>query len=165
MNGKQKTLQLKQFNTDYPVTLMYDKCKSGESQYGPWSLYGVEYEGEHQGVFADNNLHDKLKQYGKGTKLVIRKNQTEHGNLEWQVIPQNGKVNNSKSNNGSDNTDQFYLDNRTKDIHRQVALKIATISIGQSTRPWTEDDVTEIRLRMNKLLEILDGNSHDKGLY
>jgi hypothetical protein len=46
MSERQKTLQIKQFNTDYPITLMYDECKSGESNYGPWMLYSVEYEGE-----------------------------------------------------------------------------------------------------------------------
>lgn len=52
MNDKMKTLQVKKFNHDYPVVLTYDRCKSGESQYGPWNLYGVEYEGEQQGIFA-----------------------------------------------------------------------------------------------------------------
>ena len=161
MNGKMKTLQLKQFNTDYPVTLMYDKCKSGESQYGVWNIYGVEHKGVEQGIFADDSLHDKLKQYGRGTKLVIRRNQDDKGQLEWQVVPQNGRVNNSKSNNSSDNTDLSYLDDRTIDIHRQVALKIATKSIGQNNKPWTEDDITEIRLRMDRLLHILDGYRSD----
>jgi len=163
MHDKQKILQLKQFNHDYPVTLIYDNCKSGESQYGPWNLYGVEYEGVDQGVFADDNLHDKLKQYGKGTKLVIRRNQTEHGKLEWEVVPQNG--NSSNCSNRSNQTALSYLDDRTLDIHRQVALKIATISIGQSTKPWTNEDLKEIQARMNKLLEILDGNTHDEGPY
>ena len=44
---------------------------------------------------------------------------------------------------------------RTADIHRQVALKIATISIGQSTKPWTNEDLQEIKVRMDKLLDIL----------
>jgi hypothetical protein len=39
-----------------------------------------------------------------------------------------------------------------------VALKIATISIGQSTKPWTDDDLQEIKVRMDRLLEILDGS-------
>lgn len=54
-----------------------------------------------------------------------------------------------------------YLDDRTADIHRQVALKIATISIGQSTKPWTGDDLQEIKLRMDQLLNILDGTTED----
>ena len=54
-------------------------------------------------------------------------------------------------------TDISYLDDRTRDIHRQVALKIATISIGQTTKPWTDEDLQEIKDRMDKLLDILDG--------
>lgn len=90
MSERQKTLQLKQFNHDYPITLIYDQCKSGESNYGPWMLYGVEYEGEQQGIFAEEVLHNELKNYGKGAKLIIRRNQDENGKLEWQVTPANG---------------------------------------------------------------------------
>ncbi|MFC1566167.1 hypothetical protein ACFL4B_04445 [Candidatus Neomarinimicrobiota bacterium] len=156
MSDRQKTLQLKKFNHDFPVTLTYDKCKSGESQYGPWMLYGVEYDGEQQGLFADEHLHQELKNYGKGSKLIIRRNQDESGKLAWQVTPANGN-----SPTRSRQTVIGYLDDRTKDIHRQVALKIATISIGQSLKPWTDEDLQEIKIRMDKLLDILDGSTSD----
>ena len=152
MNDKIPTIQFKKFNHDYPVVLTYDKCKSGANQYGPWNLYGVEYQGVTQGIFAEDALHHKLRKYVKGTHLVIRKNQDQNGQVEWQVMPTN------------DNTQQqpkHSLDDRTADIHRQVALKIATISIGQSLKPWTNDDLEEIQVRMDKLLEILDGSEED----
>jgi hypothetical protein len=156
MNDRMKTLQLKQFNKDYPVTLTYDKCKSGESQYGPWNLYGVEHDGEQQGIFAEDALHQQLQKYGKGAKLVIRRNQDDNGYLEWKVTPANGGTHHKPQQ-----TVLKYLDDRTADIHRQVALKIATISIGQSTKPWTDDDLQEIKIRMDKLLVILDGSTED----
>lgn len=152
MSDRQPTLQLKQFNTDYPVTLIYDQCKSGESNYGPWMLYGVEYEGEQQGIFAEEALHQELKKYGKGAKLVIRRNQDKGGKLAWQVTPANGSSQTKQ-------TVISYLDDRTRDIHRQVALKIATISIGQSQKAWSDEDLLEIKERMEKLLEILDGST------
>ncbi len=154
MNEKMKTLQVKKFNHDYSVVLTYDKCKSGESNYGPWNLYGVEYEGEQQGIFAEEALHQELKKYGKGARLVIRRNQDDNGKLDWQVVPANG-------NNRSNQTVLSYLDDRTRDIHRQVALKIATISIGQNVKPWTDEDLQEIKVRMDRLLEILDGRVDD----
>ncbi len=157
MNDKLKTLQVKKFNHDYPVVLTYDKCKSGESQYGPWNLYGVEYEGEQQGIFAEDALHQQLLQYGKGARLVIRRNQDEEGKLEWQVTAANGNAQRQPQQ-----TVLKYLDDRTVDIHRQVALKIATISIGQTTKPWTDEDLQEIKIRMDKLLEILDGRTDDE---
>ena len=152
MNDKMKTLQLNQFNHDYPITLTYEKCKSGESNYGPWNLYGVEYDGVEQGIFAEDALHQELKKYGKGARLVIRRNQDDNGQLEWQVAPANGNVQRQPQQ-----TVLKYLDDRTADIHRQVALKIATISIGQNGKPWTDEDLQEIKVRMDKLLEILDG--------
>ena len=156
MNDKLKTLQINKYNTDYPVTLTYDKCRSGESEYGKWNLYGVEYHKDRQAIFADEDLHDKLKQYSKGTKLVIRRNQNEQGKPEWQVIPQN-----DKGIAVGDQTVLSRLDDRTRDIHRQVALKIATISIGQNIKPWTDEDLHEIKLRMDKLLEILEGDHYE----
>ena len=155
MNDKMNTLQLKKFNHDYPIILTYDKCKSGESNYGHWNLYGVKYEGVEQGIFAEDALHQQLQKFGKGAKLVIRRNQDENGQLEWQVVPANG-------NNRSNQTVLNYLDDRTRDIHRQVALKIANISIGQTTKPWTDEDLQEIRVRMDNLLEILDGGNDNE---
>jgi hypothetical protein len=157
MNGKLKTLQLKNNNHDYPVTLIYDKCKSGERQYGPWNLYGVEYQSEQQGIFAEEALHQEIQKYRKGTNLVIRRNQGVVGKLELSVTPVNcgGKTR-------SNQTVLSYLDNRTRDIQRQVALKIATISIGQNIKPWTDEDLQEIKIRMDKLLDIMEGRVGDE---
>jgi len=158
MNDKMKTLELKQFNHDYTIILTYDKCKSGESQYGSWNLYGVKYEGVEQGIFAEEALHQELKKYGKGSKLVIRRNHDDSSKIEWQVVPTNG----GRGQRPPQQTVLKYLDDRTADIHRQVALKIATISIGQSTKPWTDEDLLEIKVRMDKLLVILDGSDGDE---
>ena len=147
MNDRIELLQLRKLDHDYQVMLTYDKCISGESQYGPWNLYVVEYEGENKSIFAKDSLHLKLQKYGKGTRLILRRNQIENGQLEWQVTPANGKAQYQP---------QQTLDNRTLDIHRQVALKIATLSIGHSLKPWTNEDLKEIKMRMDKLLDILD---------
>ena len=157
MNDRMKTLQLKKYNHDYPITLVYGKCKSGESNYGPWNLYGIKYEGIEQGIFAEDALHQELKKYGKGAKLVIRRNQDDNGQLEWKVTVVNGATQPQ-----SKQTVLKYLDDRTLDIHRQVALKIATISIGQNIKPWTDDDLQEIQVRMDRLLIILDGSVDDE---
>ncbi|MEE9572377.1 MAG: hypothetical protein V3W20_04975 [Candidatus Neomarinimicrobiota bacterium] len=151
MIDKMKILQMRKLNHDYQVMLTYDKCKSGESQYGPWNLYGVEYEGTEQSMFAEDSLHLKLMKYGKGTHLILRRNQIENGQLEWQVTPANCNARYQPQQSVK------YIDDRTLDIHRQVALKIATISIGHSTKPWVTEDLKEIKVRMDKLLEILDG--------
>ena len=157
MNDRMITLQLKKYNHDYPITLVYDKCKSGKSNYGPWNLYGIKYEGIEQGIFAEDALHQELKQYGKGARLVIRRNQDDNGGLEWQVAAVNGAT-----QPRSKQTVLKYLDDRTLDIHRQVALKIATISIGHNIKPWTDDDLKEIQVRMDRLLVILDGSGDDE---
>ena len=157
MSDKMKLLQMKQLDHNYHITLTYDKCKSGESQYGSWNLYGVEYEGTEHCIFAEDSLHQKLQRYGKGAKLVIRKNQDDNGQLEWQVTAANGTAQPQ-----SKPTVLKYLDDRTLDIHRQVALKIATISLGQNIKPWTDDDLQEIKIRMDRLLVILDGSGDNE---
>ncbi len=153
MNEKMKTLQLKKSNHDYPVVLIYNKCKSGESQYGPWCLYSVVHNRETQGIFAKDSLHKQLQQYGKGAKLIIRWNQDHNGRIEWRVKPANG--------NTKRNSNLTYQDARTRDIHRQVALKIATISLGQTNKPWVDEDLREIKVRMDNLPIILDGYISD----
>jgi hypothetical protein len=155
MNDKMKTLQISQYNTDYPVTLMYDECKSGESQYGPWHLYGVEYDGQSQGIFADEYLHDILLNYSKGDRVIIRREQDHSGRLSWEVIP-NGKepLKHSNSNN-------HQLNERTKDIHRQVCLKVAVMSLPSTDKPWTDEIISELRSRTKLLIEVLDGISQD----
>ena len=124
---------------------------------GAWNLYRVEYEGSKRSIFAEDSLHLKLEKYGKGTRLILRRNQSEDGQLEWQVTPANGNTQHKPKQ-----TSLKYLDDRIVDIHRQVALKIATISIGQSTRAWTDEDLFEIKGRMDKLLIILDGSKDDE---
>jgi len=155
MSDRQKTLQIKDVNKNYPIKLIYDRCKSGESQYGSWYLYGVEHDGEQVGIFAEDALHKQLKEYGKGSKLIIRRNQ-DNGKLEWQVTPANG---NSQAK--PTKTVSSYLDDKSASIQRAMALKIAVISVGTSTRVWTDDDLSEIKLRMEKLLDILDGSPSD----
>ncbi len=120
-------------------------------------LYGVEHNGEQQGLFAEDTLHQELKKYGKGAKLVIRRNQDEGGELEWQVTPANGN-----SQHKPTKTVSSYLDDKSASIQRAMALKIAVISVGTSTRAWTDDDLSEIKLRIEKLLEILDGSTEDE---
>ncbi len=147
MNDRIKLLQLRKLDYDYQVMLTYDKCKSGESQYGQWNLYGVEHEGKNKSIFAEDSLHLKLQKYGKGTYLILRRIKVGNGQFEWKVSPANGMA-------------QYYvrqtLDDRTLDIHRQVAFKIATLSIGHSLKPWTNEVLKEIKIRMDKLLDILD---------
>jgi hypothetical protein len=155
MSERQKTLQIKDLNKDYQVTLDYDQCKSGESQYGPWYLYGIEHDGKTMGIFAEIELHKQLKKFGKGARLIIRRNQSD-GKLKWQVTSANGN-----SQTKPKQTVIGYLDDRTRDIHAQVSLKIAVTSFGNSTKPSTSEDLQEIRSRKNMLLELLDGPNED----
>jgi len=142
-----------ELNRDYQIRLLFDQSKTGESQNGPWHLYGVEYDNETLGLFADLTLHGMLKDYRKGDCLVVRRKKSDD-DINWQVkILINGK--------GSDPTP--VIDDRTRDIHRQVALKIATHSLGPTTKSWTDYEKTEIQSRVNALLNILDGN-HENDL-
>ncbi len=142
-------------NIDYPVKLMYDECKSGVSQHGPWNLYMVEHNGTPHSIFADEKLHPMLRKYKRGDEIIIRRNQTNQNEVFWEV-------NRITNGNGSDPSQaNARLDDRTLDIHRQVALKIATQSMGPTTKPWTDYEKTEIQSRVNALLGILEGETED----
>ncbi|MEE9189746.1 MAG: hypothetical protein V3U16_03145 [Candidatus Neomarinimicrobiota bacterium] len=148
MNDKLKTLQISQYNTDYPVTLLYDRCKNGTSQYGTWNLYGVVYDKEPQGLFVDERLHAMLNQYRKGDQVVIRREQDLNGNLSWCVSPEASK------------TAPLIIsqDTRTKDIHRQLCLKVSVMSFPKLNKHWDDEIISEIKSRTESLLEILDGS-------
>ncbi len=156
MNNNMKTLQIAQYNTDYPVKLMYDTCKSGESQYGPWNLYGVEYDREPHGLFADELLHEILSQYRRDDKIVIRREQGHEGKLQWEVFPTG---NESARPNPAQTIPP--IDSRTKDIHRQVCLKVAVLSFPTSNKSWDEEIIKEIKARTDSLIFVLDGASNE----
>jgi len=153
MSDRTPTLQIK-YNTAYPVVLLYDQPKQGESQYGKYNLYGLEYNGEQYGLFAEDALHEELKQYKKGSHVVIQRDQGSKGQLLWQVSPQNGGSSSASTVES--------VDKRTMEIYRSLSLKIATMSIGQSLKPWGKEELTEIQERMEHLLLILMGNIADE---
>lgn len=153
MSDRMPTLQIK-YNTAYPVELLYDQPKQGESQYGKYNLYGLEYDGEQYGLFAEDALHEELKQYKKGSRVVIERNQGSKGQLLWQVSQQNGSPNHART--------VEKIDKRTMEIYRSLALKIATMSIGQSLQKWGQSELDEIQERMEHLLLFLIGDISDE---
>lgn len=153
MSDRMPTLQIK-YNTAYPVELLYDQPKQGESQYGKYNLYSLDYNGERYGLFAEDSLHEELKNYKKGDHVVIERNQGEKGQLLWHVSPQNGSPNHART--------VETIDKRTMEIYRSLALKIATMSIGQSLQKWGQSELNEIQERMEHLLLILIGDISDE---
>ena len=153
MSDRTPTLQIK-YNTAYPVELLYDQPKQGESQYGKYNLYSLIYNNENFGLFAEDALHEKLSQFKKGNHVVIERSQGEKGQLLWQVSPQNGSPSQAKT---AEN-----IDKRTMEIYRSLALKIATMSIGQSLQKWGQSELDEIQERMEHLLLILIGEVHEE---
>jgi hypothetical protein len=74
--------------------------------------------------------------------------------LLWQVSPQNGSPNHART--------VETIDKRTMEIYRSLALKIATMSIGQSLQKWGQSELNEIQERMEHLLLILIGEVHEE---
>jgi hypothetical protein len=146
MNDKVRTLQISQYNTDYPVVFLYDRCKSGTSQYGTWYLYGVIFDEEPHGLFADEHLHAMLRQYRKGDQVVIRREQDLKGNLSWGVSTGPSKTPPSP----------IRQDSRTKDIHRQLCLKVSVLSFPRLNKQWDDEIINEIKSRTESLIKILD---------
>jgi len=151
-NGKMPKLDI-QYNTDYHVKILGHK--SGESDFGPWYLYQLEYQGKKYNHFAQPNLHVELQEYGVGDMITIRKQQTEKDGYQWIV---DGEAT-TKSPISSANL--MPADDRTHDIHRQVCLKAAIQSYPSTDRPWNEDVVGELRRRMELLLTVLESNRDD----
>ncbi len=119
-------------------------------------MYGVEYDREPHGLFADEFLHEILDKYSKGDQIVIRREQDQEGKLRWEVFPTgNGSVRPKIVQTTSP------IDSRTKDIHRQVCLKVAVLSFPTSNKSWDDEIIKEIKARTDSLLIVLDGASNE----
>lgn len=79
------------------LELLYDKPQIGNSQYGEYYLYAVrngdgatEYS-----YFAPPEVHDKLKDFKRGTKITITKSAEQKGNkivTKYDINPEKEEV-------------------------------------------------------------------------
>ena len=159
-----KTLKIKA-NTDNVVKFLFDTPIEGTNKYGVYHLYAFDHNGEEVSLFATDNLHEKLRSFAKGDAVNIRKEEYEAGKFGWNVIPEEGTPLRNTPSNISDKSEpskavqesrQYHAtqnDNRTKDIHRQVCLKLAVQSMDTSETL----DFDMVKFRMDGLLSVLEG--------
>lgn len=140
--------------TDNVIEFMYDTPKTGNNSYGAWYLYGINHDGAEKGLFATQTLHDKLRHYGKGDKVNVRKEEYSPGKFAWNVIPEEGTSVRSESNGKSVDVS---TDARTHDIHKQVCLKLACEMYGTKEGTLTDGDLIVIESNMKNLLMVLEG--------
>jgi hypothetical protein len=60
-------------NRPAEIELLYDEPITGRSQYGDYYMYAVLYEGEEYTFFAPEEVHNQIKNLGKGGRAVITK--------------------------------------------------------------------------------------------
>lgn len=151
-----KTLKIRA-NTDNNVKFLFDSPLEGTNAYGVYHLYKFDIEGEEHSLFATDNLHEKLKDYNKGDVVNIRKEEYEAGKMGWIVNPAEGVIAKpSSSTPSAQYSSSNSIDDRTKDIHRQVCLKLAVQSMGTSETL----DFAMVKLRMEGLINILDSEDN-----
>lgn len=155
MEQNPNTLKFKS-NTDHVVTLLFDTPQTGTNSYGDWFRYGCEHNGQESSFFATGYLHSKLEGYGKGAKLNIRKVELDGGKIGWDIIPEEGTSIKTKTDvPAMVQQRQATNDERTKDIHKQVCLKLAVQSMGVVEKL----DIAEVNSRMIALQLILEGET------
>ena len=137
-------------------------------KFGLYHLYAFEKDGAEMGLFASDALHEKLKNFTKGDSVNIRKDEYAPGKHGWNVVPEEGtpmrnssapsSVDGSYKSAPSPTTEETrnyqakQNDDRTKDIHKQVCLKLAVQSLGT-----TENlDYQEVKVRMEGLVGVLE---------
>ena len=129
-------------NEEYNVTFKFDTPKTGEGKYGEWNLYGVDHKGEDSSFFASYGLHNRIKAFKQGDSVKIVK-RMKNGKTSWDVEKTGESI------------APVVADARTKDIHRQVCLKLAVESIGVKAKP-TDSYYKDVQSRMLGFLGILD---------
>ena len=132
---------------EYNVTFKFDTPQTGTGQYGEWNRYGVEHEGMESSFFASPGLHNRIKSFKQGDSVKIIK-KAYNGKTSWDVkqIGGDSTINSSAT---------LSPDARTKDIHRQVCLKLAVQSIGDKAKA-TDAYYKDIKNRMEGFIAILD---------
>jgi len=146
-----------QYGKVYHCELLYDTPKTGEGQYGTWYMYGMKYEGIEYTVFTSSKgLNKRLERYRKGDQIVIEKIDPPDGGYPYyDVVPDEGTRVAVPETPKQEAPDWDAInDSKTKDIHRQVCLKLAVQSMGTTKKDL---DLSEVASRMKGLLIILDG--------
>ena len=154
MSQEKQTLKLEP-NITNKIKLNFDKPKTGSNDYGDWFLYGITHKGEEKNLFATKYLSDMLGKYGAGDVLKVTKGTNENKTV-WSVIKV-GEDNKAMSNGSMG---EFKIDGRTRDIHKQVCLKLAVESLGVVKSDNDDSDYLKIvAYRMDKFLEVLEGKA------
>jgi len=76
-------------NKPVEIELLYDEPITGKSQYGDYYMYAVKCNGEEYTFFAPEEVHEKLKNLGKGDKAVITKLAAQRGSklaVTYEVV-------------------------------------------------------------------------------
>ena len=129
-------------NEEYNVTFKFDTPQTGTGQYGEWNRYGVDHKGKDSSFFASPGLHNRIKSFKQGDSVKIMKRMS-NGKTSWDV------------KKTGESTAPVINDARTKDIHRQVCLKLAVESIGVKAKP-TDAYYKDVKSRMLGFLGVLD---------
>ncbi len=153
-------MKFESIDTDYKIQLMEDKPTPQESQWGVQNEYSITYNGQPYSLTASAGLHKQLCLYGRGSNLNIRKEAFGEGKTKF-VVTSNG-VTPPSAMAGTPTTAPVTasgVDARTKDIHRQVCLKLACQMFGESQVTLSAGSITVIEANMLQLLQVLDGDT------
>ena len=160
-------------NTDNIVEFLFDTPIDGEGQYGTWWRYTFKHDGKEVSYFTSSAaLFAKLSDYAKGDKVNIRKDEYEPGKFGFNVIPCEGTtIRTGSTPSGIDDSYKsapsaietekrtYYADrndDKTHDIHKQVALKEACKMFGGKKTKLTEKDSETLLYNMYAILDVLE---------
>lgn len=144
-------------NNDYPITLMADKPTTQDGQWGVKHIYPISFAGGLWDISASDGLHKQLSLYGKGSNLTVRKETFGDAGHSKFVVTSNG-VTPPSAMAATPVMPMVGIDDRTKDIHRQVCLKLACQMFGESQVTLSAGSITVIEANMLQLLQVLDGD-------
>ena len=144
-------------NNDYPITLMADKPTTQDGQWGVKHIYPNSFDGGLWDISASDGLHKQLSLYGKGSNLTVRKETFGDAGHSKFVVTSNG-VTPPSAMAATPVMPMVGIDDRTKDIHRQVCLKLACQMFGESNAILSDGSLMVIEENMLRLLRVLDGD-------
>ncbi len=82
-----------EINKPVQVQLLYDECVSGQNQFGPYFLYAIKSNNQEYSYFANETVHEQLKNLKAGDVATITKLAAQRGNkLITKYVVENNSV-------------------------------------------------------------------------
>jgi hypothetical protein len=149
-NGNRPKVEIA-LNEEATLTLLRDKCYTGQNNYGNFYLYAVSEDGQEKSLFATEDVHKAILENGlrSGDAFLIRKRPIQNGRkivakIDFEVV--NKAVPVPSNGNGNGHAPDPSADNRFRDMMELSLRDAIEATKAMNTVQWDVDSIRAIAL-------------------